>query len=324
MEAQRLILQWAEDGLIPAEQVTEALAVAGVTPTTQDWKRFLDRLLLWSGTTFLAVGIIFFIASNWNALGRYLKFGLVEVLIGAALFAYWRVGSERAAGKAALLFATLLLGALLALFGQTYQSGADTWELFATWAALIFPWVLVSRLPALWMVWLGLLNLAIGLYLYTFPSLLGFMFDDNTHLLWVLFTVNTTGLVLWEIAARRLAWLNERWAVRLLAAISGGLITSFVVFALFDNNESVSAFVIYLVWLLSGYAVYRHLRVDLFMLTVGCVSIIVSLTIFFATKIFTFASIFSPFLIAFFVIGISAAAAMWLRSIATDTREEPT
>lgn len=59
LEAQRLILQWAENGAIPSERVTEALAVTGVTPTTQDWKRFLDRLLLWAGTTFLAAGLIF-------------------------------------------------------------------------------------------------------------------------------------------------------------------------------------------------------------------------------------------------------------------------
>jgi uncharacterized membrane protein len=112
LEAQRLLLQWAENGTIPSERVTEALAVTGVTPNTQDWGRFLDRLLLWSGTAFLAAGAIFFIAHNWNAIGRYLKFGLVEVLVGAAIFTYWRIGPERAAAKAALLFAALLMGVL--------------------------------------------------------------------------------------------------------------------------------------------------------------------------------------------------------------------
>ncbi|NOT56754.1 MAG: DUF2157 domain-containing protein [Deltaproteobacteria bacterium] len=80
MEAQRLILQWAEDGVLPADRVPEGLEVAGVTPNIQDWKRFLDRLLPWSGTAFLAVGIIFFLAYNWNELGHSFKFGLVEML----------------------------------------------------------------------------------------------------------------------------------------------------------------------------------------------------------------------------------------------------
>ena len=48
------------------------------------------------------------------------------------------------AGKAALLAASLFVGALLALIGQIYQTGADTFEMFAAWAALILPWVLVG------------------------------------------------------------------------------------------------------------------------------------------------------------------------------------
>ena len=52
---------------------------------------------------------------------------------------------NRPAGKAALLAAALLTGGLLALIGQTYQTGADTFELFATWAALILPWVLAIQ-----------------------------------------------------------------------------------------------------------------------------------------------------------------------------------
>ena len=84
--------------------------------------------------------------------------------------AYWRLGPERATGKAALLVAAILLGVLLALFGQTYQTGADTWELFATWAALITPWVIVGRFAGLWMLWLALLNVAIVLYFWFFPD----------------------------------------------------------------------------------------------------------------------------------------------------------
>ncbi len=51
-----------------------------------------------------------------------------------------RLGPECTPGKAALLLATLLLGVFLALFGQTYQTGADPWQLFANWALLILPW----------------------------------------------------------------------------------------------------------------------------------------------------------------------------------------
>src|SRR3546814_15416019 len=79
---------------------------------------------------------------NWNDLGRFAKFGLVGLLLIVAVIGYWRLGVDRAAGKASLLVASILLGALLALFGQTYQTGADTWELFANWAVLMAPWAL--------------------------------------------------------------------------------------------------------------------------------------------------------------------------------------
>src|SRR5688572_21097573 len=135
------VFDWAERGAIPAARLREALAVTGVIPTARDWHLFLDALLLWCGAAALGAGFIFFIAFNWTALGRYVKFGLVEAVVVLAVVAAWRLGIDRVAGKAALLVASLATGGLLALFGQTYQTGADTFELFASWAALILPWI---------------------------------------------------------------------------------------------------------------------------------------------------------------------------------------
>src|SRR5699024_2163378 len=64
-----------------------------------------------------------------------------------------------------LLIASIITGSLLALFGQVYQTGADTWQLFFGWALLITPWVLIARFPALWLLWLGLINACLVLYL---------------------------------------------------------------------------------------------------------------------------------------------------------------
>ena len=64
-----------------------------------------------------------------------------------------------------LLIASIITGSLLALFGQIYQTGADTWQLFFAWAILITPWVVIARFPALWLLWLGLINAFLLLYL---------------------------------------------------------------------------------------------------------------------------------------------------------------
>ena len=66
---------------------------------------------------------------------------------------------------AALFCATLVLGGLLAFVGQTYQTGADAWQLFAVWAALALIWVSLSRSDWLWLLWV--LIAATGLAMWT-------------------------------------------------------------------------------------------------------------------------------------------------------------
>ncbi len=162
------ILDWAEQGRIAPQKLRAALELGAVLPTADEWRCFLDRMLLFMGVVLIAAGVIFFFAFNWQEMGRLAKIGPVEVLILGALGLLWRLGLERAAGKASLLAASLLVGALLALIGQIYQTGADSYELFAVWAAAILPWALLWRLPALWILWLALLNLAVSLYFLTF------------------------------------------------------------------------------------------------------------------------------------------------------------
>ena len=173
------LLDWAEQGKIPPGNLYDALSIAGVLPSRADWRRFLDLLLLWMGTLMVSAGVIFFFAYNWNDLGRFTKFGLSEALIVGALTVVWRFGLEHIAGKAMLLAGSLFVGTLLALIGQTYQTGADTFELFGIWAALILPWALAGRLAALWVLWLALLNVATVLYYQTFGGMFGLLFEPE-------------------------------------------------------------------------------------------------------------------------------------------------
>src|SRR5688572_3177860 len=123
------LVEWAESGSIAPENLRRVLQLGGVLPDRTQWRAFLDQLLLWLGVVMLAAAAVFFLAYNWNDLGRHAKFAMAESLILAALAAVWWQGLERIAGKAALLAAALFTGALLALIGQTYQTGADTFEL---------------------------------------------------------------------------------------------------------------------------------------------------------------------------------------------------
>jgi uncharacterized membrane protein len=306
------VLDWFDAGRIAPGREIEALRAGGISPSAGEWRAFLKQLTLWLGTTAIAAAIIFFFAFNWDDLGRFAKFGLVEAAILAGLLACWRLDLDGAAGKAVLLALSLLTGALLALTGQIYQTGADTFQLFAWWAALILPWVLVGRFSPLWLVWLALLNLAVYLYFQ--------IAWDEAGLIWALFGLNTLALFGWEAAHRAgVAWLRDDWPPRLVAIGSGVFATALILWAIMDGSGGSSALAVlaYLAWLASLYGWYRRMRPDLFMLAMGLLSLIVAAAAFLADTLQSAGS-GSFLVIGLAVIGMSAGGAVWLKSLARE------
>ena len=96
------------------------------------------------------LGLIFWIAANWETLGRVGQFALLQgFVLVMCVGALWRAGMRAPLG----LLAVLAIGGLFAYFGQTYQTGADPWQLFALWAALALPLCLGVRSDVLWAPW---------------------------------------------------------------------------------------------------------------------------------------------------------------------------
>ena len=318
-----LFLHWIESGAIDAERATEAASTVGVRPDAVHWQRFVDLLLLVAGALALASGVVFFIAYNWDALGRFGQFAGLQLLILAAVALYWRLGAAKVTAQVTLLVAALLLGALLALYGQTYQTGADPWQLFATWALLMLPWAAVGRFAPLWLLWLLLLNLSAALWYDARFGLLGIAFAARDDLVWLLFLLNTAAWAAWEAAARRFAWLTlARWPVRLIATASGWAITLLVLRAIFDPDSSPAALAwgSFLAWLAAVYLVYRKrppgLCTDLYMLAGACLSVIVCVTGFASWLLIDASTTAAALLaIAVLVIAQAGAAAAWLRRV---------
>jgi uncharacterized membrane-anchored protein len=110
----------------------------------------------------IGFGVVLWIAANWDALSKFGQFALVgAVIVGVSGVAAW----SWPARVPALLVALLATGALLALFGQTYQTGADPWQLFALWAALTLPACLASRHDVTWTAWVMVAFTALSLWL---------------------------------------------------------------------------------------------------------------------------------------------------------------
>lgn len=313
------ILAWIKNGHIAEHQLDAALREAGVYPARAEWTRFLGHLLLWSGAVMLAAAVIFFLAYNWKALGRFGKFAVAEIPLLLALgVAVWR-GPEKALGRAALFAASLFTGGLLALVGQTYQTGADTFELFATWAVAILPWVAVARMPALWFFEFVLVDLAILLYFQIRPGLVEGLFSPERPL-WALLLFNTMAWAVWESAALRLPWMRQRWLVRCLSAVSAAAVTLLANHAIFGEHK-IPGLLAWALWIALAYAVYRRRIYELFVLACGVLSTVIVVTsalvkILITSKATDVSAFF--LLIAMAVIGISGAGAWWLKKISAE------
>jgi uncharacterized membrane protein len=320
-ERQTWIAHWRTQNALSAQQVPEALRLAGIPPSRREWCLWIDRLLLWLGVAALLAGLIFFVAANWSGMGRFAKFALAEIVIAASLVTY-AMGARLRHGAAALLAASLAVGALLALIGQTYQTGADTFELFLVWALLIAPWTLLARLPALWVLWLAILHVAFYFYTRTFQSLWGFSLH-NEHSLVVVAGFDFSALLAWEFfSSRGREWMSGRWTPRLLALAGGVVVSALAVIAILDGRERAFYFLLYGMALAGLYAGYRHAAPDLFMLAGMALSAIVVATTGLARVVLDHGvNMEALLLLAMFSMLATAAAAWWLRQVAQAHRE---
>ncbi|QTD47131.1 DUF2157 domain-containing protein [Ottowia testudinis] len=122
---------------------------------------YLYRSLAVLAALLLGAGLIFWVAANWQDQTREFKLHLLEGAVLVSALAALVLPRLR---TACLLLATLALGGLLAFVGQTYQTGADAWQLFLAWAALALAWALAARRDGLWAVWILIVGLALALW----------------------------------------------------------------------------------------------------------------------------------------------------------------
>ncbi len=113
------------------------------------------------------MGVVMWIAANWDTLGRIGHFALLQALVAAC--AMGAAVSTKARAPLGLL-SLLGIGSLFAYFGQTYQTGADPWQLFAVWAVLALPLCWGARSDVLWAPWALVMVTGISLWTHTYTG----------------------------------------------------------------------------------------------------------------------------------------------------------
>jgi len=160
----------AEFYSLDPQRTETMLELAGARPSRAEGLRFLGRCLRIAGVLSLAAGVVFFVAANWSKLAVFGRFALIEiVLAGCVVLAFTRP-PPAVIGRAATFLAFISTGALLALFGQTYQTGADVYELFLAWALLGLPLAVAAQWSVASAAWVLVLNASLLLFCGWNPS----------------------------------------------------------------------------------------------------------------------------------------------------------
>lgn len=285
----RQIARLLKGGSLTPETCQRIYAFCGIRPSDTQWRQFLIPVLGFLGLLSLVAGAVFFVAWNWAWLPKMAKFALAELLIVAlSVVVWWRWYSTLA--RSALLAAGLGFGALLALYGQIYQTGADSWELFRAWLCVLLPLALIARQNSLWFCSWLVANLAFQLYYTTLPaSLLDMAVSDSlpripAAALHGYLALLAACLIVREALAWRAithhpeSWLASRWFSRVMAGFLLLLLTAIVAGNISDwHDANHFTFVTggWVITLLAGYYLYRYRYVDLCMLTLGIASLTV-------------------------------------------------
>lgn len=312
-----------------------AFALAGLKPDHASWLQFIDRFLLVAGAALTLVGVMAFFAYNWADLHKTVKFVLIEgALVAAVVVAYFK-GRDKLSGKAALFAAAVLTGILLAVYGQTYQTGADPYGLFLTWAIIITGWVLVGRNPGLWLLLLVLVNLLLLLYwtqlvhpedwsrglateLGPFAGIT-YSLTDFSLAQW-LCALNAFALIAWEFFRKREhPWMHGRTFPRIIAIFAlVPIVVSTWIFIFTMGAEYYWGIryispVFFAIFTAVALYYYSKKFLDMFILSVSLLALIVIVTSVLARVIHSGFEMF--FLLSILVIAQSAAAAHWLRKV---------
>lgn len=198
----------------------------------QNWSLWTSRFLSILGISLILSGIIYFFAFNWIKLPPIIKFGLIQTGILGCVIASFFYKSKLLWKQFSLLSAGVLVGVFLAIFGQIYQTGADSYNLFVMWTLLILPWVMISKFTIFWALWLIISNIALSLF-WTQAVLPKPEADMLIFSYLILF--NVSFLIFREVLCKKgIYWLQNYWT-RIV------LISSILLLALFPTVTFIAA-----------------------------------------------------------------------------------
>lgn len=181
---------WEAEGLIDSsfyQQLADRYQFN--TLETASRNRFLS-ILIGLGSILLAIGVITFVAANWQVWSREVRVAMLLslfVAVNAAGFYLWRIppsrsknsnqnilpatkGRSKLLGEGLLLLGALILGANMALMAQMFHIGGSSYGLFLAWGIGVLGMAYSLRLTSLGVLSALLIGLGYWLAALDFSS----------------------------------------------------------------------------------------------------------------------------------------------------------
>ena len=331
------IWQWFTEGKIAPHNLNAAILVAYPHPTQHNWLLLIANLVLFLGILLLSAGVIFFMAFNWDTLANLTKFAIIEGLFMTFIGGFYLANGVAKTSKppklsalnaswnlpnAMLLGASIMVGALLALVGQTYQTGADPWQLFALWALFILPFAVIAGFDLLWLLVVALINVSLGIYFDSFSQLFG-VHLEHIQIIAIFGLVNLSIHLLFSLA-RRLTWAGRSRfqcpiveATSLLASVVS--LSWLMIWVVFDFNSTAHSgfyILVYLTIMATLFGYYRYRLPALYPLTLVLISLCATIVSLLSKGLFDSNDPVGIFLfIAIIIIGLTSGCLYWLKLI---------
>jgi len=188
---------WQAEGLIDTsfyQQLSERYQFN--TLETASRNRFLS-ILMSLGGILLGIGVITFVAANWQVWSREVRVAMLLslfVAVNAAGFYLWRIppsrsknshpnmpatkGRNKLLGEGLLLLGALILGANMALMAQMFHIGGSSYGLFLTWGIGVLGMAYSLRLTSLGVLSALLIGFGYWLAVFDFSSKFEFSWLD--------------------------------------------------------------------------------------------------------------------------------------------------
>jgi uncharacterized membrane protein len=239
-----------------SEKSIDNILKQNIYSNKESWYKFLRLFFISLAIGFTTAGIIFFFAYNWADLHKFLKIGLIESLIIFTILVILFSKLSLDVKNILLTCASILVGVLIAVFGQVYQTGANAYDFFLGWTMFITVWVIISNFAPLWLVFITLVNTTLILYSQQVAH------DwSEVFVFTLLFIINILFLSASLFGKR----INSRimspiWFSNLIALASVSFSTIGIVFGIFDKNQTSFFVLIIITSILYGIGIKYGLK----------------------------------------------------------------